>query len=416
MYSSSSHDGQSDVAITPEWCADHFDHLAPVLGDHLHPTLGYMREHHPVAHSDRYGGFWVVTRYEDVLRVVQDWRTFSNAEGAAVPPVRPVVPSLPLDVDPPVHTIYKRLINGYLTPGWVSKYEPSTRELAHALIDEFIADGRCDFMAAFARPFPGRAFFGSVLNAPPTDVARLNELSLAVSMPTHPAHRDAWQGLADWVLEFVEQRRHEPPRGDVVDAVLAVEVDGRPIATSEILGVVQLLITGGLDTTAGALGHFMLRFTYEPEIPARLRENPQAIPAAIEELLRLDGPFLCIARTATCDTDISSQRISKGDKVLVYWASANRDPAEFPDPATFDPTRQTNRHLAFGAGPHRCAGSNLARMNLRIALEALTQRLRDVELDEGPPVQFHSTFSRAPLSLPLRFAPCPRRAPATASP
>jgi cytochrome P450 len=394
--------------ITPEWCAHHFDHLTPVLGDHLHPTLDYMREHHPVAHSDEYGGFWVLTRYADVLRVVQDWRTFSNAEGVAVPPVRPVVPSLPLDVDPPVHTIYKRLINGYLTPAWVSKYEPRTRELVTRLIDEFVESGHCDFMAAFARPFPGMAFFQTVLNAPDDDVARLNELTMAVSMPTHPGHRDAWQGLADWVIEFVEQRRHEPSRGDVVDAVLAAEIDGRPVTPTEILGLIQILITGGLDTTAGALGHFLLRFTQEPEIPARLREEPAIIPAAIEELLRLEGPFLCIARTATCDTEIGGQRIAKGEKVLVYWASANRDPAEFADPTAFDPSRPGNRHLAFGAGPHRCAGSNLARMNLRIALEELTRRLHDVELDEGPPIHFHSTFSRAPLSLPLRFTPGPR--------
>ena len=155
--------------------------------------------------------------------------------------------------------------------------------------------------------------------------------------------------------------------------MLAAEIEGRPITDHEILGVIQLLILGGLETTAGALGQFMIRFCRRAGHPGTCcAAEPELLPDAVEELLRLDPPFIAIARTATCDTEIGGQRIEAGQRVLIYWASANRDEAEFACPHAFDLDRASNRHLSFGAGPHRCAGSNLARMNLRIALEELS--------------------------------------------
>ena len=190
-------------------------------------------------------------------------------------------------------------------------------------------------------------------------------MASAASVPTNPDRGKAWQDMHAWIGRFVEARRHQPRRGDVVDAVLAAEIEGEPITEDAVIGVIQLLILGGLETTAGALGQFMIRFCHEPEIPARLRAHPERIPDAAEELLRLEPPFIAIARTAMTDTEIGGRRIRAGDKVLIYWASANRDEGEFACPADFDLDRASNRHLAFGAGPHRCAGSNLARLNLR---------------------------------------------------
>jgi cytochrome P450 len=194
----------------------------------------------------------------------------------------------------------------------------------------------------------------------------------------------------------------------VVDAVLAAQIEGRPITYAECRAIVLLLILGGLDTTTGALGHFMMRFCREPEIPQLLRDQPDLVGPAVEELLRLEGPFIAIGRTVRHPTELDGCPVRAGEKVLISWASANRDPEEFPDPDTFDLDRR-NRHLAFGAGPHRCAGSNLARLNLRIAVEAMTQRILDPEvtIPEGD-IPFHSAFNRAPLSLPLKFRPGPR--------
>ncbi|HEY8527667.1 MAG TPA: cytochrome P450 [Acidimicrobiales bacterium] len=395
--------------ITDEWCARHFDHISPELAQHLHETLAKMRADHPVTWSEEYGGFWVVTRYEDVLRVAQDWRTFSSAHGVSVPDTNMVVKAIPEHVDPPLHRTYRRLINAYFTPTVVAGYEPATRDLVTRLIDDFIEAGECDFMAAFARPFPGLAFFEMALNAPSDEVERLAELSTTAVNAANPNAREAWQQMYAWITEFVAQRREQPPQGDVVDAVLHADIDGRPITEDEIIGIIQLLILGGLDTTAGALGQWIIRFAREPEIPALLRDRPELIPDAVEELLRLEPPFIAIARTCMADTEIGGQRIRKGDKVLIYWASANRDEDEFTCPHEFDLGRERNRHLAFGAGPHRCAGSNLARMNLRIALQEITRRITDIQLAEGAePIPFHSVLNRAPLTLPITFTPGPR--------
>jgi cytochrome P450 len=393
------------AVLGDEWCARHFDHLSPALAADLHPTLARMRERHPVTWSEEHGGFWVVTGYEDVLAVAQDWRTFSSAEGVNVPAPPAKVNAIPEVMDPPAHRAYKRLINAWFTPGVVSRYEGPTRALVTRLIDRFVAAGRCEFMDAFARPLPGLAFFDQVLHAPADQVAELNELATIASTPGHPERPAAWRGMAAWITGFVGERRARPPVGDVVDAVLAAEIDGAPISDHDVLGVIQLLILGGLETTAGALGQFMIRFCEHPEIPARLRAEPALLPAAVEELLRLDPPFIAIARTATRATDLGGHRVEAGQRVLISWASANRDAGEFACPHAFDPDRVANRHLAFGAGPHRCAGSNLARMNLRIALEELLARLHDLRLAGGAEIAYHSVLNRSPVAVPITFTP-----------
>jgi cytochrome P450 len=399
----------TEAPPTDEWCQDHFDYGSHVLGSHLHDALARMRARCPVTRTDQYGGHWVVTGYEDVLGIAQDWKTFSSAKGVGLTNIEVVVPPIPEWSDPPIHREYKRLINAYFTPAVVSRYEQPIRALVDRLIDEFVEKGECEFMAEFARPFPGLAFFDQVLHAPADQLIEINEMSTAASTPNHPQGRQAWEGMFRWMTEFVAQRRQQPPQGDVVDAILAAEIEDRPITDTEVYGLIQLLILGGLDTTAGALGQFMIRFAREPEIPVLLRSQPELIPEAVEELLRLDGPFVFIGRTATVDCEIGGQTVKEGERVLISWASANRDASEFSEPDQFDLSRKSIRHLAFGAGPHRCAGSNFARMNLRIALEALVSRLLDIELKEGRvPIEFHSAFNRAPLQVPITFAPGPR--------
>ncbi len=398
--------------MTDDWCAQHFDHQSPALAASLHETMAVMRAEHPVARSDQHGGFWVASRYEDVLGVAQDWETFSSAHGVSVPETKMVVPAIPEHLDPPLQREFKRLINAWFTPTVVARHEDATRALVTRLIDAFIEAGRCDFMADFARPFPGLGFFDLFLNAPPDEVAEVNELTMRAAVPGNPDARACWEAVFAWIAAFIERRRQEPPRGDVVDAVLHAEIEGRPITETEIIGTIQLLILGGLDTTAGALGQFMVRFANEPDIPDRLAGHPELIPKAVEELLRLDGPFVAIGRTAMCDTEIGGQAVAAGDKVLIYWASANRDDGEFSCPAQFDLERSPNRHLAFGAGPHRCAGSSLARMNLRIAVEEVVGRLHDIALDpDAPPIEYHSVLNRAPLAVPITFTPAPRSRP-----
>jgi cytochrome P450 len=399
------------VAITDEWIAEHFDLLSPALAAELHPTLARARSQCPVAHSDQYGGYWVSTRYEDVLRIAQDWESFSSELGITVPHI----PSsggksmkiLPVGIDPPLHRTFKRLINAYFTPAAVAPWEEPTRALVNRLIDGFIERGECDFMAEFARPFPGLAFFDLALHAPADDLEEVNHYATMASLPQVPEQRECLMKLAGWIGEFVEQRRRQGPRGDVVDAVMDADIEGRPITPEEVIGTIQLLVLGGLETTAGVLGAAMIRFCEQPEIPALLRERPELIPAAVEELLRLDGSFICIGRTARHDAEVDGHTVKAGERVIIYWASANRDGTEFDDPDTFDAERAKNRHIAFGAGPHRCAGSNLARMNLRVAIDEIVRRITDARLQPGAGIEFHSTFNRAPLSVPITFTPGP---------
>ena len=393
--------------ITDDWVSHHFDHLSPVFAREFHPTLARARSLCPVAHSDQHGGFWVLTRYEDVLRVAQDWETFSSELGITVPYQPPAnsMKILPVAVDPPLQRTFKRLVNAYFTPAKVGPWEEPTRVLVNQLIDGFIERGECDFMTEFARPLPGLAFFNSALHAPTEELEQVNHWATLASLTHLDESRDALLKLAGWIAKFIERRRAEGPRGDVVDAVLDAEIEGRPITIREAIGTIHLLILGGLETTAGVLGATMMRFCEHPEIPALLRARPELIPQAVEELLRLDGSFICIGRTARHDTEINGHPVQAGERVLMYWASANRDEAEFAAPDAFDLDRERNRHIAFGAGPHRCVGSNLARMNLRVAIGEVVRRLHDIKLQPGADIDFHSTFNRAPLSVPITFTP-----------
>jgi len=399
----------TDAGITDEWVERHFDHLSPELARDFHPTLARARSRCPVAHSDQHGGFWVVTGYVDVLRVAQDWKTFSSELGITVPapPAVKQMKILPVTVDPPLQRTFKRLVNVHFTPARIAARTEPTRELTGRLIDAFIERGECDFMSEFARPFPGLAFFGLALHAPAEDLAEVSHYATMASLTHLPESRDCLLKLAGWIARLVERRRAEGPRGDVIDAVMNAEIDGRPITREEMIGTLQLLVLGGLETTAGVLGAAMLRFCAHPEIPALLRERPDLIVPAVEELLRLDGSFVCIGRTARHDAQIDGHDVGAGERVIIYWASANRDEAEFPEPDAFDLARPVNRHVAFRAGPHRCVGSSLARMNLRVALGELVRRLTDIRLKPGADIGYHSTLNRAPLSVPITFTPTP---------
>ncbi|GAA2734209.1 cytochrome P450 [Actinocorallia aurantiaca] len=398
------------ASMPDEWCLRHFDHLSPELAATMPETMARMRELCPVAHSEEHGGFWITTRYEEALAVAQDWEVFSSAHGLGISSAPTVVRNLPVQADPPEQRVFKRLINPFFTPAAVAPWERATRDLAGRLIDGFIEAGSCEFMDDFARPFPSLTFFQLAINAPAEDLEKVAYLASKSSTPDDPQARECWLGLRDWISDFTRRRRGEPSRGDVVDAVVNAEIDGRPITEEEVIGTVQLLILGGLETTAGALGLMFDRFCAQPEIPALLRARPELIPAASLELLRLEPSFVAVGRTAMRDTELGGRRIKEGDKVLIHWASANRDSGEFENADIFDLGRERNRHLSFGAGPHRCAGSNLARLNLRVALEELLKRLDDIKLQEGATVSYHRGLTRSPDTLPIAFTPGPRLA------
>jgi cytochrome P450 len=397
-------------ALTDEWIAEHFDHLSPELSPVFDETLERMRSICPVTHSDEHGGFWIVASYEECLKVLQEWQTFSNAEGVSIP-MRLSEPPLPPDeFDPPIHREYKRLINAYLTPAVVARHEPATRHMADKLIDALIEDGHCEWMSVFAHQYPRLTFFENVMHAPAKDIDQLNQwVDIVTTQRENEDYLEVNRQLVDWIERFIEERRSGEPKGDVVDAVINATIEGRPITREGILGAVQLLMFGGFSTTAAALGSIVLRFARHPELVARLENQPSSIPDAIEEFLRLDSPVVAMARSVVRDVEIGGKQFKKGDKVLFELSSANRDSGEFDNPDDFDLDRDRNRHLAFGAGPHRCAGSSLARMNLRVALEQVVSRLHDIRLQDGAePIRYMTAFTRHPVAVPISFAPGPK--------
>jgi cytochrome P450 len=207
--------GDRRLLIDDDWVEHHFDYLSPALARDLHPTLARARTRCPVARSDQHGGYWTATDYEHVLQVAQDWQTFSYQVGisvlAAAPPNTGDASSMkiyPVTIDPPLQRTFKRLINTYFTAAAVSEWEQTTRELVHRLVDGFIACGECDFMAAFARPFPGLAFFDLALHAPADDLYEINRHATAASLPDSG---DSLMNLAAWITGFVEARRREGP-------------------------------------------------------------------------------------------------------------------------------------------------------------------------------------------------------------
>lgn len=390
----------------PDRVLHHFDYRGPEAGAHLHESLALLRDRCPVAHSDQHGGYWIVTRHADVVAVAQDWEAFSSQLGVSIPANPNVALAIPEHIDPPLHREYKRLVNRWFTPAAVAPLAEGAQRIASELVDGFAGAGEADVMADFAVPFPGLVFFELVLGAPADEVAHVTQTAAGATDPGNPASRDCYVELNGWIRQLTDRRRAEGRREvrDVVDAVLAAEIEGRPIRDDEVQGLILLLILGGLDTTAGVIGQSVLRFCAQPEIPAQLREQPDLVPAAVEELLRLDTSFPGIGRTVRHDTELTGQPMAAGDKVYVSWAAANRDPAEFDEPEEFRIDRASNRHLAFGAGPHRCAGSNLARLNLRVAIGEIVSRLADLRLAvPADRIEYHAAFNRRPLHVPITF-------------
>jgi cytochrome P450 len=397
---------------------DRFDPLDPGLAapdatstagpsERFWSTLRAMRTECPVAHSDAYGmNQWVVTRHEDVTAVARDWATFTSEYGGA--PVafddgEAQFKLRPLDLDPPEHRSMRKLLNPYFGVGAVASREREIRAIAAEIIDDFAGKGSCEFMSSFAIPFPARVFFRLYLGLPTRDLVEV--LGWVDQMVMHPEKAEETIGrFAPWIVGIFEQRK-TTRRDDVLDALVHGEIDGRPLTDTERLETVLTLIIAGLETTANAIGNAIMHLAAD----AALRDKVIAlddVATACDELLRFEAPAPGLARTCTRDTQLGGQRIAAGDRVLVYYGSANRDAEVWKDPDTIDITRpDARKHYSFGFGIHRCLGAHLAELELRIALEELLKRLPDLRLDPGQQVAWRNAFSRGPAQLAVLFEP-----------
>lgn len=342
----------------------------------------------PVGHSDKYGGFTYITKFNDIFAAEQDPDTYSVAPSMLLPSFGTDRPMIPIDIDPPEHTAYRKILLPLFTPAAIEKLAPGMRQTSRELAEQFRDAGTGDVSALFARPMP-TIVFSRLCGFPEKD----------------------WPLFDDWVTDIIYERTQDPDRarsaGNAVneyfDKLLAermnnrtdredlmsilenAEVDGRPLTHEELLSYCYLLFLAGLDTTAWAIRSSLWYLSRNPEAQRQLRANPSMIPAAAEEFLRTLSPVQAMARTCKKDTTIRGHEIKAGERVVLSFGAGNRDPEIFEDPNEIRFDRERNRHLAFGGGSHRCLGSNLGRRELVIALEeflAIVPEFEAADLDE----------------------------------
>lgn len=378
--------------------------------DYVNDPTAYwqrFRSECPVARSDQYGGSWLPVHYDDIRAVARDIETFTSSQGVSVVEIPNRKDSLkkgnpPIDADPPLHTWTRRLMLPAMSPKAVLSYEDGTRQLCRRLIAGFQDTGRADAAADYAQQLPVRVI-GALLGIPEDRSDQFVGWVRSILEFAHDAQRRgvAMAELADFLREQITERRTNPGT-DMISEMIAAEVDGEPVDEDIIIGEAGLLLVAGVDTTWSAIGSALFHLASHPDDRHRMANDPEVWPAAIEEFLRFYSP-VTMARIATRDTTVGGCPVSSGDRVLLSFPAANRDEAVFEDAEKFIIDRTQNRHLAFGVGVHRCAGSNLARMELRIALEEWMAAIPDFELEDPTKVTWAGGQVRGPRSVPVTF-------------
>jgi cytochrome P450 len=350
-----------------------------------------LRERCPIGRSDRYGGFWFAVRYDDIHAIEQQPETFAVSPGMLLPPMGHVRPGIPIDIDPPMHGKYRRITLPAFTPQRIAEMEPMVRGIARGLLDEIGDVDEVDASKRFAVPVPMRVFC-AVAGLPAEDSERLEDwIDRIFYVRTHD-YADTERAAAEccaYLAERFEARRREPPRDDLLGRLLTAEVDGRPLSEEELVDYGFVLLTAGLDTTAWVIRSGLWHLAQHPDDLARLVEQPDLIPTAVEEFLRCLSSVQAMARTATRDVPLDGHQVTEGDRVLIVFGAGNRDEAVFSDGDRIRIDRQPNPHMAFGVGIHRCLGSNLARRELRIAFEEFLARHPVFALAPGADPPWH---------------------------
>jgi cytochrome P450 len=371
------------------------------------PMYKALRESTPVFRAPQ---AVVLSRLADIEMALKHTELFSsNMEAVDLGNVRPLIP---LQVDPPDHAKYRRILDPLFTPREMARREPRVSELVNEMIDKFAERGECDFHEEFAVPLPCTVFL-QLLGLPLADLDQFLQWKDGVIRPEGAT--DDWDGrhdasapVAQQIYEYFERAIDDhiaSPRDDVLSAMIAAKVEsegGRALTREELLDICFLFLIAGLDTVTDSLDCFFVYLARHPEHRHQLVEQPDVLPHAIEELLRWETPVPGVVRIAMQDTEVGGCPISKGERVSPLLGAANTDPAEFPDPELVDFSRSPNRHRAFGGGPHRCLGSHLARMELRVALREFHRRIPDYGIKPGTQLTYTAAL-RSVEALPLVF-------------
>ncbi len=391
-----------------------FSPMDPQFVGDPYPTYHRLRTEDPVHHNPL--GFWVLTRYDDVVAVLRDPRFAKEAIAAFVAArygvATPAIGLSMLDRDPPDHTRLRGLVNKAFTPRVVEALRPRIQRIVDDLLQRVGGIGSMDLIEDFAYPLPVTVIC-EMLGVPVADHERFKGWGLdiargldAILLPpdSDVARRSgaSRHALADYFRELIAERR-AAPRGDLLSALIAAEEAGDKLNEDELLATCILLLVAGHETTVNLIGNGTLALLRHPDQLRRLREHSDLIASAVEELLRYDGPVQRTARIPSEDVTIRGKTIGKGELVMPFIGAADRDPAQFPDPDRLDITRVDNRHIAFGWGIHFCLGAPLARVEGQIAINTLVQRFPKLALATDTPEYRESLTLRGLKTLPVAF-------------
>ena len=385
-----------------DWAMD-FDHLDPRWIADPFPIWRTLREQCPIAHTERYRGVYFPSRFEDVRAVAHDTEHFSSRRIMVRDTPPPRMPAPPITTDPPRHGPEKKLLLPVFTPEAIKRHEPRTRDICRALIDRVADKGGCDAAVAYAQEIPVRVI-AAMLGVPEDDGALFRRwihevLELGITDPAA-----AMRGLSASRRYFaaeLEQRR-SAPRDDLITHLANAQIDGKPADPDRLVAMMGLLLIAGIDTTWSAIGACFWHLAQHPQDRRRLVAEPELIPTAVEEFLRAYAP-VTMAREVIKETTINGCPFKPGEMVLLSFPAANRDPAVFADADEVVIDRKQNRHAAFGLGIHRCVGSNLARMEMAVALQEWLPRIPEFRLDPAAEVTWSEGTVRGPRRVPLLF-------------
>jgi cytochrome P450 len=385
------------------WATD-WDHLDPRWRDDPYPIWDVLRQNCPIAHTERYLGAYLPTKYSSVKAIAYDTKSFSSRR-PVVRDVRPEppIPSPPITSDPPDHKLAKQLLLPPFTPDQIKKLEPKARSICSELISKFIKDGRCDAAQQYTRHIPVRVI-AHMLDVPEKDghlfIRWIHEI-LELGVTDQDTLMKAVGEMTQYFSEFIAERTKKPG-DDLISRIIMARKDGHPMAPNHVLGMLRLLLIAGIDTTWSGIGSSIWHLAKTPTDRDRLVVEPTLMPLAIEEFLRAYAP-VTMAREVIKDTVIDGCPMKAGNVVLLSFPAANRDPAVFPEADKVIIDRKENRHIAFGVGIHRCVGSNLARMEMTVAIEEWLKRIPKFRLDPTASVKWSEGTVRGPRQLPLLF-------------
>lgn len=401
--------GPSGCPVT-DWATD-FDHTDPAYAARAPEIWDELRSTCPVAHSSRFGGVWLPTRHADVASIAHDTEHFSS-RGVIVsvfePGPGPVGYAPPITSDPPFHEVARRLLLPAFSPKAIAPLEATTSELCRDLLDAMVdragEGGVADAAVEYAQEIPVRVI-AHMLGVPVSDGDRFRTFIhriLETGGQNEPV--DPGDTLSAYLVDVIDaHRRADAPEGDLIDFLLEAEIDGEPLDEDHIVGTVALLLIAGIDTTWSAIGATIWHLAQHPDHRRRLVDEPELLPIAIEEFLRAYAP-VTMARKVDKAIDLGGRTLEPDDWVLLSFPAANRDPEAFERPDEVILDRAKNRHAAFGLGIHRCLGSNLARMELTIAVREWLDRIPDFELSDPDAVRWSAGQVRGPRALPVRLA------------